>query len=155
MSENDILFRLDTSWRMRRLLFLQNIINKLLKAVYSSNGSANSEEREKVLAEAGQIIKASGVELDIFKLDSDKAIVDLTEIKKKINDAYGYLRARGRKLRSQSLLEKPQGDEHLQAYVSELSEVKAYLEEPVGGAGKTRLAELASVDETSLKEFVR
>ncbi|CAG1000124.1 partial putative membrane protein, partial [Anaerolineales bacterium] len=157
-SENDILFRLDSTWRMRRLLFLQNIINKLLRAVYSFDGRISLDEQEEILEEAGQIIKASGLKLDFAKLDRDKAITELTEIKKRINDAYGYLRARGRRLRSQSLLEKPQSDEQLQVYVNELSGLKKYLEEPSGGAGQTRLDELAgalestSANKTKLKE---
>jgi patatin-related protein len=156
-SENDILFRLDANWRMRRLIFLQNIINRLLKAVYAfHNENADSEEREKAMADAGQIIKASDVTVDIFKLDHETAIKELTEIKSKINDAYGHLRARGRRLRSQSLLVKPQSDEHLQNYVSQLSELKKYLEEPVKNG--TRLDDLAgilksvSADKSGLEE---
>jgi patatin-related protein len=159
MSENDILFRLDTSWRMRRLLFLQNVINKLLKAVHSSSRNEAPEERKKILADAGQILKTSGIKLEISKLDGDKIRKELTEIKKEINDAYGYLRARGRKLRSQSLIEKPQSDRQIQAYVNKLSELKKYLEEPAGSApGRTRLDELAgelqstSPDKSKLKE---
>jgi patatin-related protein len=143
-SENDLLFRLDMNWRMRRLLFVQNAINKLLKAFYSSGEGSTPDERKKILTDAQQIIDASGVKLDISKLDEDDARRELTEIKKELNIAYGHLRARGRKLRSQSLLEEPQDDVQLKAYVKELSEFKEYLEEPDdSSAVRMRLDKLA------------
>ena len=131
-SENDILFRLDISWRMRRLQYLQNLINKLLEAVYSSgiNSKYTPDERKKILAQVNKIIEVSGIKLDISELDGDQTRAELTKIKSEINDAYGHLRARGRKLRSQSLLGKLQGDEQLRVYSNELLEFKKYLEGP-------------------------
>jgi patatin-related protein len=129
-SENDLLFRLDMNWRMRRLLFVQNVINKLLKAFYSSGEDSTPDERKKILMDAQQIIDTSGVKLDISKLDENDARRELTEIKKELNIAYGHLRAGGRKIRSQSLLEGLQDDAQLSVYVKELSEFKKYLEVP-------------------------
>jgi hypothetical protein len=143
-SENDILFRLDTTWRMRRLLFLQNIINKLLKAVYPHDESMayGIEERQKALTEADQILKVSGIEEDISKLDADAIRLELAAIKHEINDAYGHLRARGRKVRSQSLMEKEHTDADLQNFVNELSALKKILEEPA--RGRIKLNDLAN-----------
>ncbi|MBL8062529.1 MAG: patatin-like protein [Anaerolineales bacterium] len=141
-SENDILFRLDTTWRMRRLVFLQNIINKLLKAAYPHG--ENIKEREKAVSEANQILIVSGIKDDIDSLDAEALRRELTSIKRELNDAYGHLRARGRKVRSQSLMARTPSDEHLKNFVNELTALKKALEAPVDNLkGKSYLNELA------------
>ncbi len=142
-SENNILFRLDLNWRMRRFQFLQNIIDALLKAVYALDETSKitAAEKEGVLARAAQIIEVSGVKLDLSQQKDENAHTELISIKRDINDAYISMRAQGRTLRSQSLLKKLQpNNESLQAYADALLQLKKYLEETVDSdSGETRL----------------
>ncbi len=155
-SENDILYRFDAIWRMRRIQYLQGVINQLMEAVYVSAENSKytvDEEREKIVGQANKIIELSGVKFDIFKLENAKTQSDLTEMKKSLNDAYGYLRARGRLLRSQSLMKKIQKDEQLQVYIAELASLKKYLEGGVDkDPGGKYLNELAKKGRSFLQE---
>ncbi|MBI5964191.1 MAG: DUF3376 domain-containing protein, partial [Chloroflexi bacterium] len=154
-SENDILYRFDTIWRMRRIQYMQGVINQLLEAVYASaeNSKYTAEEHDRLVKQANKVVELSGVKFDIFELDNEKARSDLTGIKKSLNDAYGYLRARGRQLRSQSLLKKTQKDEQLQVYINELTSLKKYLEgSGDGDPGNIYLNELAEKGRSFLQE---
>jgi patatin-related protein len=129
-SENDILFRLDTTWRMRRIVFLQNIINTLLQALPSDNESPASDphELEKAIAQANQILKTGKIRKAISSFKSEELRKELTAIKYQINDAYGHLRARGRKARSRTVMSSKHADTDMQNYVGELTGLKALLD---------------------------
>ena len=123
-SENDILFRLDTTWRMRRILFLQNLINKILKAIPTNGEWSSKNSRE---TEANQIFAQSGIKDEISTLDAVKAREELLSIKGRLNEAYGHLRARGRKVRSRNLIENSDLDTDLKQYVSVLYSIESQI----------------------------
>jgi len=128
MSENDILFRLDTTWRMRRVIFLQNLINRLLKGLTTvGEGDSNND--------ANQILAQSGVQKNVSTLNAEKSREELLTMKRELNEAYGHLRARGRKVRSRNLIEKTDLDDDLKQYVSILAGIKRNISEDL-----TRLA---------------
>ncbi|HLO31932.1 MAG TPA: patatin-like protein [Anaerolineales bacterium] len=107
-SENDLLFRLDLRWRVRRLYFLMRTIDDILLGLSNSDIPAADpsvsrvEQEQKEYAE--EIIRKSGVEWNI----SDEAIRNqyfeaLAWVKRELNRAFLELRVRGRKLRARNL----------------------------------------------------
>ena len=143
-SENDILFRLDTTWRMRRISFLHNIINQILKAVYLVDDGTKLDEKKKTFERADQILKAGGIQSGLSGFKDKEALKnELSKIKRELNDAYGYLRARGRKVRSKKLMDEKQTDAHLNDFVNELAKLKAILGAKAGNNGTKRLNLLA------------
>ena len=139
-SENDLLFRLDLSWRVRRLHFLTNLIDNILLGLgglYSDATAGNlpSEEREqKEYAE--EIVKKSGVTWNIpDEAAKNQYFEALSRIKRQFNKAYMELRIRGRKLRARNLVAldvNTIADDDLKAHVQALlplQPVKDQLEE--------------------------
>ncbi|RPJ26168.1 MAG: patatin-like protein, partial [Chloroflexi bacterium] len=107
-SENDLLFRLDLSWRVRRLHFLTRLIDDILSGLkHFPTGAADAhlppEEREqKEYAE--EIVKKSGAVWNVpDEAAKDQYFEALSWIKRQFNQAYMELRIRGRKLRSRNL----------------------------------------------------
>ena len=124
ISENDILFRFDTSWRQRRILFLQNIIDKFLLSLDLSG----NDTKPNLKTQANELLKVSGIKKKITKFDQQKLHAELSRVKRELNDAYGLLRARGRAVRSRSLLSKPNKDSELGVYAEKLAELREMLE---------------------------
>jgi patatin-related protein len=126
-SENDLLYRLDMSFRMRRLHFMQNLINRLLEAL---KPDCPPEKRQA----AQQLMKISHGSYNFEKVSSseDERNFDagvLLGLKQNFNDAYVDLRMAGRTVRSRSLCQKLEGaDPDLKAYVEAVQRLADLLE---------------------------
>ncbi|RPI94908.1 MAG: patatin-like protein [Chloroflexi bacterium] len=105
-SENELLFRLDLTWRVRRLYFLTRLIDDILLGLPSFHADeaklspADQEQKEY----AQELIKKSGA---AWKIPDETAgnqyFEALSAIKRQLNQAYMELRVRGRKLRARNL----------------------------------------------------
>ncbi|HSB01594.1 MAG TPA: patatin-like protein [Anaerolineales bacterium] len=148
-SENDLLFRLDLSWRVRRLHFLTNLIDNILLGLSPSdaaNGNLSpAEQDQKEYAE--EIIKKSGVAWNVpDEATKNQYSEALSSLKRQMNKAYLELRTRGRKLRARNLalldvntLDDPNLKNHVRA-LQPLRQVKDQLEEIL--SDEARLAQL-------------
>ncbi len=139
-TENDLLFRLDLSWRVRRLHFLTNLIDDILFGLKNfHNGAANAnlplEDREQT-EYAREIIKKSGVVWDVPDEAAENQYFEaLSSLKRQFNRAYMELRIRGRKLRARNLAVRDVNtldDDNLKTHVQKLQplrQIKDQLEE--------------------------
>ncbi len=139
-SENDLLFRLDLSWRVRRLHFLTNLIDDILLGLGGFYADATDEDRPSKEREqkeyAAEIVKKSGVTWNVpDEAAKNQYFEALSRIKRQFNKAYMELRVRGRKLRARNLVAldvNTINDDDLKAHVKALlplQQVKDQLEE--------------------------
>lgn len=139
-SENDLLFRLDISWRIRRLQFMQNLIDDLLNGLSEPAPGMDQAAHRETQTRAREIVRDSkGKESDWpFEEDAEARSAYrqmLLWVKARFNEAYKDLRASGRLLRSRGILadiekggERGAGDENLLAYGEQLRALKEALE---------------------------
>lgn len=135
-SENDLLFRLDASWRIRRMQFMQALIDGLLAGLLDATPGMGMEAYHEVQNHAREIVRYSleGKQDELAKWPfggSAKSRSDycaaLLWIKSRFNDAYRDLRAEGRQIRSRNLLasiEKGKDGPNMQAYGQHLQALK-------------------------------
>ena len=125
-SENDILYRLDIPWRLRRLQFIQDLIDLLL------------DQRKSAREQVGRMLINAGQE-KLPELEEYRST--LLMLKKEFSDVAIYLRACGRDVRARNqtyLLGENQHKDSTPStyytekfgkkYVRQLSEFKEYLE---------------------------
>lgn len=138
-SENDLLFRLDISWRIRRLQFVQNLIDDLLNGLSESAPGMDEISFEEARTRAREIVHDCEGKETTWPFDGDPEDRSayrhmLLWLKARFNEAYKDLRASGRLLRSRSILttiekgEKADWDENLQAYGEQLRALKEALD---------------------------
>ncbi|HLO13180.1 MAG TPA: patatin-like protein, partial [Anaerolineales bacterium] len=132
VSENDLLFRMDLGWRLRRLYFLLGLIDDLLLGLRTRHSdiedSSLSPEEKEQQEYALEIISKSGKAWNI----SDEAtkiqfFEALLWIKRQLNKAYLELRVRGRKLRARNLASSDItqiNDQDLKAHVRALQPLR-------------------------------
>lgn len=97
-SENDLLFRLDLGYRLRRLQFLQKIINQLM--VHTGTTQDSSVEASAI----HNLLRVSLVSVNLQDPQQEAAFRgELHRIKAKLNAAYNILRDAGRSLRTRGL----------------------------------------------------
>jgi patatin-related protein len=125
LPENDLLFRLDLGWRLRRLYFLLSLIDDLSLGLRhmgpQSAGAHLTDEDKQERDYASEIISKSGQTWNL----SDEAgqaqyAQALSWLKRQLNEAYRGLRVSGRKLRARSLAladDNQVADPALKAYV--------------------------------------
>jgi patatin-related protein len=150
-SENDLLFRLDLGWRIRRLQFMQVLIDDLLDGLADPTPDSDDQARQEARIRAQEIVRDSqGKDTDWPLFENTEGADELRPAfrhmlmwsKARFNDAYKDLRAGGRLLRSRSILALIEkggeglGDENLQSYGEQLRALKEALE---GGASKETL----------------
>ena len=144
-SENEILFRLDLSYRLRRMQFLFSRVNILLDAALALSEPVGEMQNRKGAAAielAKKMIGVSGLNWETFQKRNEKISTDLKSVKSRLNDIYGAMRACGRKLRIQNLAEIPQNEEDLKSYTQKILELRKFLERPGKNAKQTELEEL-------------
>jgi len=117
ITQNDILFRLDLDFRMRKFYFLHHILNTIIRnlGIYLNSKFAGSRvdsrpqsgtDEAKKVEEMENILKKSGETLrqDLFDSFTDGDIENcrllLLDLKSKVNDIYAYVRARDRYMRN-------------------------------------------------------
>jgi patatin-related protein len=149
-SENDLLFRLDLNWRVRRLHFLTRLIDDILLGLRNFASAAETdlplEEREQK-EYAQEIVKKSGVTWEIpDEAARNQYFEALSALKRQLNNAYMELRVRGRKLRARNLaardvnrIDEAELKTHVQT-IQPLLAVKDQLEETL--RDEKRLAEV-------------
>ncbi len=128
-SENELLFRLDTRWRIRRLQFMQSLINDLLAGL-SGDASDVVQTRVRNIIQDSQGDPAEWPFEDDIETQSTYHQA-LLWIKSRFNDAYVDLRAKGRKIRARNLASSPKWDSadvNFQAYKKHLIALKDVLE---------------------------
>ena len=133
-SENDLLFRLDISWRIRRLQFMQNVIDSLLAALPKTSTDTEMEQPnyQENLKQASRLVHDSGGEETDWPFTGDANMQYayrhlLLWTKVGFNEAYKDLRSSGRKIRSRSLLAslgKNIEDKNLLLYAEQLRALK-------------------------------
>lgn len=106
-SQNDVLFRLDMSFRLRRFHFLQTLLNAFIRGL----DAAPSEKRSYVES----ILRNAGLEAQALALDETDALLGrwlLVDLKKSVNNSHANARARAMEMRAWNLahLEKPSPD---------------------------------------------
>ncbi|HMB24648.1 MAG TPA: patatin-like protein, partial [Anaerolineales bacterium] len=147
-SENDLLFRLDLSWRLRRLHFLTSLIDDILLGLRPANSVSDLSLEEREQKEyAEEIIRKSGTPWNVpEEATRDEYFEALSSIKRQMNKAYLELRTRGRKLRARNVarldvnaLDDPDLKRHVQA-LQPLLRVKDRVETILGD--KAELAQL-------------
>ncbi len=142
-TENDLLFRLDLAWRVRRLHFLGHLIDDILLGLgnfrFDAADADLSLEEQEQKEYAEEIVKKSGVTWDIpDEAAKNEYFETLLSIKRQINKAYMELRVRGRKLRARNLAARDVNnidDDVLKAHVQAiqpLRQIKDQLEEILG-----------------------
>lgn len=150
-TENDLLFRLDLSWRVRRLHFLTSLIDDILLGLPNfhtgvTDADLSLEEREqKEYAE--ELITKSSVAWNVpDEATANQYFEALSSLKRQFNQAYTELRIRGRKLRARNLAAREihsVDDDDLKAHLQMLQplrQVKDQLQEIL--ADETKLAEV-------------
>ena len=123
-SENDLLFRMDLGWRLRRLYFIMRSVDDILLGLrnFTSPNLSSEEQEQKDYAE--EIIGKSGVKWNITdEATKNEYFEALSWVKRQLNHAYMELRVRGRKLRARNLAmknhtEDPDLTAHVQALQS-------------------------------------
>ncbi|GMV35112.1 MAG: hypothetical protein AMXMBFR60_29410 [Chloroflexota bacterium] len=133
-SQNELLYHLDLSFRMRRVYFLNNLLNQIMLnldlLLLEKPSLSNTEEEGKTNLEA--LFKTSGVKPPRKTWDAD-SIADvvwlLQQTKGMLNDTYDYMKARALLLRKSGLIaEKDQHKDGLQDYITRLTEIKTAYE---------------------------
>lgn len=105
ISENDLLFRLDMRWRVRRLYFIMRLIDNLLLGIKIfrtdlPNTELSAEDKEHGF-QAIELIKNSDGRWEIPDGNTEQQYVDaLSWIKRQFNQAFVKSRVRMRKLRA-------------------------------------------------------
>ncbi|RPJ45999.1 MAG: patatin-like protein, partial [Chloroflexi bacterium] len=143
-SENDLLFRLDIGWRIRRLQFMQSLIDDLLDGLSEAAPGTDPKTYLEAQTQAREIVRDSKGKESDWPLDGKNEGTGkarsayrhmLLRAKARFNDAYKDLRAGGRLLRSRSILasiekggEKGIEDANLQAYGEQLKALKEAVE---------------------------
>jgi patatin-related protein len=112
-SENELLFRLDLDWRLRRLSFLLKLIDKIrqgIKGFRSDLGTRDLSSEEQAALEIVQysVQKKEASEYghtwSITNPSVEKLYLDaLYEVKASLNQAYVQLKNKGRRLRQRNL----------------------------------------------------
>lgn len=107
-TENDLLFRLDLAWRVRRLHFIGHMLDDILLGLgnfhFDAADTDLSLEEQEQKEHAEEIVKKSGTTWDIpDEAAKNQYFEALLSIKRQINKAYMELRVRGRKLRARNL----------------------------------------------------
>jgi len=137
LSENDLLFRLDLRWRVRRLYFLMRLIDDILLGLRNFQTGATdlklSLEEQEQKKYAAEIVMKSGKVWDIpDEVTQNQYFETLSWVKRQLNKAYMELRVRGRKLRARNLditkIDDPNLKAHLQA-IEPLRQMKDQVEE--------------------------
>ncbi len=143
-SQNDILYRLDLSYRMRRCHFLQGILNTIIQNIEKYITDEDAPENE-----IPKIFDAAGMSLEIGKevsWDTD-AISDviwiLSILKSRINGTYAYMKSRALGLRKSGLINDTDNKE-LQKYIETLQKIKSYFADKKTWEDLTSLIEEAS-----------
>lgn len=126
-SQNDVLFRLDMSFRLRRFQFLQNLLNVFIRGL-----DAVAPEKKSYME---SILRNAGLEAQAFTLDEMDAPLGrwlLVDLKKSVNNSHANARARAMEMRAWNLarLEKPSAD--LQEYARQLKALEKLMEEADG-----------------------
>ncbi|HEU0296122.1 MAG TPA: patatin-like protein [Anaerolineales bacterium] len=121
-SENELLFRLDTTWRLRRLHYLRALIDALLKDLGSNNFAAPGSRSKSILDH-------SDGNWAVDEGNREHYRSALMWVKKKLNEAYVEFRGRNRAMRSRNLVAKDSSpDPNREAYKSALNGLKNLLE---------------------------
>ncbi|HET9910442.1 MAG TPA: patatin-like protein [Anaerolineales bacterium] len=155
-TENDLLFRLDLAWRVRRLHFIGHLIDDILLGLgnfhFDAADAELSLEQQEQKEYAEEVVKKSGVTWDIpDEATKNQYLEALLSIKRQINKAYMELRVRGRKLRARNLAARDLNtlDDDLKTHVQTiqpLREIKGQWEEVV--RDEKRLAGVCEAIET-------
>jgi patatin-related protein len=97
--ENDLLFRLDLEYRLRRIQFVQQMINQLLV------GANAILEGKPPLNPIDELLTISSTRPDLKDEEQSRAFqAELARMKGPLNDAYNLLRASGRSLRTRYIV---------------------------------------------------
>ena len=120
-SENDILFRLDLSFRMRKFNFLQSLVNTLLLNMSSLLEQKDNGQGYRTIM---RMLETSRVSFTLNNDNKDEFVAELKNIKKRLNETYAFMRARGRTLRSRGLVDAKDVASNLAAYVEALTNIK-------------------------------
>ena len=137
-SENELLFRLDTTWRLRRLYYLRGLIDALLKDL-GNNKFAVPGSRSK------SILDHSNADWKMDETNQDEYRAALMWVKRKLNEAYVEFRGRGRSMRTRNLVaEEINQDPNREDYKSALQGLKSLLETR-NQDGTERLEELSKL----------
>ena len=150
ISQNDILFRLDLSFRMRKHHFIQHILNTILlhlgKYLHLEEVDIDPDRKDEAIADRKMKEYEHGKkEIENIFDTSDQAFADkmagkvgekeieiclilLRGLKREINNVYSYMRARDWAMRMQTpILDMDDRDPDLDAYRLELGKLKDYL----------------------------
>jgi patatin-related protein len=141
LSENDILFRLDLGFRMRKFNFIQSIVNTLLLNVDALvNRGIAGEMPDSIRS----LFEANGIIFSLAPEDREVFVLELRKIKERLNEIYAYLRACGRTLRSRGLMNSKDLPDDLTAYADALIKIKSMVENKIM-AGSEDLIEEATL----------
>jgi patatin-related protein len=139
-SENDILFRLDANWRMRRLKYLLGLID-LLANDLGDGKFAGLNPR------VASLLKHSHVEWPVNETNVEDYRSALLWAKEKLSQAHIDLRGHGRAMRARNLHMHPDGsDADLDEYVRHLQGLKTFFESQSRyGFSPTQIEELSQL----------
>ena len=171
-SENDLVYNLDMSWRLRRLYFVQNLIDTLLFALTESSigDPRAAENRRRALnliqasVEGRQASKAlrrprPWVLPEPSSQQAGRIRKILLWYKQYFNNVHVALRRSGRDMRKRNLVSEASADPSLQAYIDALKPLlflKERLRESVAVDEKSeRWGELAEAVEGAIKALTR
>jgi patatin-related protein len=122
VSENDLLYRMDVNWHLRRLYFLLGTIDHLILGLRAFRTDLTDQEKAALFTEeqeqgkhAEELVQNSRRDKTTWQIDknTESAYMEiLSWVKHEFNSAYVELRNRIRKLRERNLaLRQPQEDE--------------------------------------------
>jgi len=139
-SENDILFRLDASWRNRRLKYLMGLIDILLNDLRDGKFAGREPKVQSIL-------QHSHTEWPVNETNVEHYQSALLWAKEKLSEAHIYLRGQGRRLRTRNLHEYSGGsDADMDEYVRHLSGLKRFFDSKSRyGFSATQLEELSQL----------
>jgi patatin-related protein len=118
--ENELLYRLDLAWRLRRLQFILRIIDKIHQAINDFRTDIEHEEETYARDIVRNSLKGNNGDQreQMWSLPGPEAVeryrAALAQVKDDIKQAYSSLRIRGRQLRQRNLALKPIDDEDFQ-----------------------------------------
>ena len=139
-SENDLLFRLDSGWYIRRLHYLRGLVDALLKDMGDNRFGAVGSPSKSILDHSQAQWNVQSHLVDYHSA--------LLQVKKKLNDAFALLRGRGRAMRRRNLVQVTSApDNALDDYRAQLQGLKEFLETERQAVAKTAMPQ--SVDGAS------
>lgn len=140
-SQNNLLYRLDVGYRLRRIYFLNGVLDVILRNLkeYLLQKPNRQRGAASKASELEKILNASNVSLDMGDVDWDSDSVDdllwlLVHLKQNINETYGYLKLRAQALREHDLAAFTNGtgkkrDKELAEYAEKLASLKSLFDE--------------------------